>query len=182
MPTLPSPGWSTGTSSAKEIWATAATASSKQRVLDAVEDLPVRVIATTGPAVDPGVLRVPDHVELHRWLPHAEVLPQVSVVVGHGGHSTTMAALAHGLPLLVLPLDGQSDQPFVGRTIEASGAGRSLSRRSSPARIRAAIEELLGDGPHRAAAARLSAAVHDMPGASRGADALEALCAGRIRG
>ena len=153
-----------------------------QRVLDAVEDLPVRVIATTGPAVDPAVLRVPANVELHRWLPHSEVLPQVSVVVGHGGHSTTMAALAHGLPLVVLPLDAKSDQPFVGRTVEAAGAGRSLSRRASPARIRAAIEELLVDGPHRVAAARLSAALHGMPGAARGADALEALCAGRIRG
>lgn len=153
-----------------------------KRVLDAVEDLPVRVIATTGPAVDPEALRVPANVELHRWLPHSEVLPQVSVVVGHGGHSTTMAALAHGLPLVVLPLDAQTDQPFVGRAVEAAGAGRSLSRRASPARIRAAIEELLADGPHRASAARLSAAVHDMPGATRGADTLEALCAGRIRG
>jgi UDP:flavonoid glycosyltransferase YjiC (YdhE family) len=152
-----------------------------QRVLDAVDDLPARVIATTGPAVDPAVLRVPDHVELHRWLPHAEVLPQVSLVVGHGGHSTTMAALAHGLPLVVLPLDAKSDQPFVGRTVEAAGAGRALGRRPSSPRIRAAIEELLADGPHRVAAARLGTAVRGTPGAPRAADAVEALCAGRVR-
>jgi UDP:flavonoid glycosyltransferase YjiC (YdhE family) len=153
-----------------------------QRVLDAVDGLPVRVIATTGPAVDPGALRVPAGVELHRWLPHAEVLPEVSLVVGHGGHATTMVALAHGLPLVILPVEAKSDQRFVGRTVEAAGAGRTLGRRASSARIRAAIEELLGDGPPREAAARLGAAVRAAPGATRGADAVEAVCRRRVRG
>lgn len=144
-----------------------------QRVLDAVDGLRARVIATTGPAVDQGVLRVPGNVELHGWLPHHEVLPQVSLVVGHGGHATTMAALAHDLPLLVLPLDSKTDQPFMGRTIQRAGAGRSLSRRSSPSRIRAAIEELVADGPHREAAARLGAAIRATPGATNGADVVE---------
>lgn len=153
-----------------------------QRALDAVEGLPVKVIATTGPAVDPDALRVPPNVELHRWLPHAEVLPDVSLVVGHGGHATTMIALAHGLPLVVLPVDGKSDQPFVGRAVQAAGAGRVLGRFASSARIRAAIEELLADGPHRNAAARLGADIRATPGATRGADAVESLCAGRVRG
>lgn len=153
-----------------------------QRVLDAVDGLPVRVIATTGPAVDPGRLRVPVGVELHRWLPHAEVLPEVSLVVGHGGHATTMAALAHGLPLVVLPVEPTSDQRFVGRAVQAAGAGRVMGRRASSARIRAAVEELLADGPHREAAARLGAAVRATPGATLGANAVEALCVGRVRG
>jgi UDP:flavonoid glycosyltransferase YjiC (YdhE family) len=153
-----------------------------QRVLDAVDGLPVRVVATTGPAVDPGTLRVPAGVELHRWLPHAEVLPEVSLVVGHGGHATTMAALAHGLPLVVLPVEPKSDQRFVGRAVQAAGAGRVMGRRASSARIREAIEELLVDGPHREAAARLGAAVRATPGATRGADAVESLCVGRVRG
>lgn len=153
-----------------------------QRVLDAVDGLPARVIATTGPAVDIGALRVPGNVELHAWLPHNDVLPEVSLVVGHGGHATTMAALAHGLPLLVLPLEGKSDQPFVGRTVQAAGAGRALGRRASSTRIRTSIEELLADGPHREAAARLGVAVRGMPGAQRAADALEELGAGRVRG
>lgn len=153
-----------------------------QRALDAVGGLPVRAIATIGPAVDPALLRVPTNVEVHRWLPHAEVLPEVSLVVGHGGHATTMAALAHGLPLVVLPVEAKSDQRFVGHSLQEAGAGRVLARRSSPARIRAAIEELLADGPHRAAAARLGAAVRATPGATRGADAVEAMVAGRVRG
>jgi UDP:flavonoid glycosyltransferase YjiC (YdhE family) len=146
-----------------------------QRVLDAVGELPASFVATTGPAVEPGALRVPANVELHRWLPHEDVLGQVSLVVGHGGHGTTMAALAHDLPLLLIPLDPKTDQPFVARALEQAGAGRALSRRASPRRIRAAVEELLADGPHRAAAARLGAAIRALPGATNGADRIEAL-------
>ena len=146
-----------------------------QRVLDAVAPLDARVIATTGPAVDAGRLRVPANVELHSWLPHAEVMPEVSMVVGHGGHATTMVALAHDLPLLVIPMDAMTDQPFIGKAIERAGAGRTMGRRSSPEKIRAAVEELLADGPHRAAAARLGAEVRSLPGAQLGADTVEAL-------
>ena len=146
-----------------------------QRLLDAVTTLPVRVIATTGPAVDVGRLRVPDGVELHTWLPHAEVMPEVSLVVGHGGHATTMAALAHDLPLLVIPMDSKTDQPLVGRAIQSAGAGRTMGRRSSPRKIRAAVEELLADGPHRTAAARLGTVVRATPGAVTGADLIESL-------
>lgn len=152
-----------------------------QRVLDAVDGLPARVVATTGPSVDPASLRVPANVELHRWLPHEQLLPHVSLVVGHGGHATTMVALAHDLPVLVLPLDPKSDQPFVGRAVERAGAGRSLSRRSSPKRIRSVIEELLADGPHREAAARIGSSIRESDGRQRAADVVEELVGNGVR-
>jgi len=146
-----------------------------QRVLDALDGLPARVVATTGPAIDPAELRIPAGIEVHRWVDHADVLPTASLVVGHGGHATTMAALAHGLPLLVVPVEAKSDQRYVGRTIERAGAGRCVSRTSSPALIRGAVEELLADGPHRTAARRLGELIRSGDGAARGADALESL-------
>jgi UDP:flavonoid glycosyltransferase YjiC (YdhE family) len=146
-----------------------------QRLLDAVDGLGVRVIATTGPGVDPQALRVPSNVELHRWLPHADVLPGVSLVLGHGGHATTMAALAHDVPLLVLPVDSKTDQPFIGRAVQHAGAGRWVSRRSSPARIRGAIADLLADRAYADAAARLGAQIRAMRGAANAADRIEAV-------
>lgn len=154
-----------------------------QRVLDAVDGLPAHVIATTGPAVDPAELRVPTTVEVHRWLPHAEVLPRSSLVIGHGGHGTTLAAFAHDLPILVLPVETKSDQPYVGRTVERLRAGRTLKRTASASRIRAAIEELLGDGEHRVVAARLGAEIRACDGRGRAADLLESLVvSGRTSG
>ncbi|MGC5616160.1 nucleotide disphospho-sugar-binding domain-containing protein [Georgenia sp. Z1491] len=149
-----------------------------QRVLDAVDGLDVRVVATTGPALDPSALRVPGNVEVHRWLPHADILPRASVVIGHGGHGTTMAALAHGVPLLVLPLDPMSDQPVVGHAIARAGVGATLPRTTSPEDIRAAVSRLLAAGPHRAAAADLGERVRRLDGRTGGADLLESI-AGR---
>lgn len=148
-----------------------------QRALDAVDGLPARVVATIGPAVDADALRVPANVELHRWLPHDEVMPRVSLLVGHGGHATTMAALAHDLPVLVLPVDAKTDQAHLGAALERAGVGRRLSRRSSPARIRAAIEELLAEGHHREAAARIGHRIRELDGRRRAADIVEQLVA-----
>lgn len=146
-----------------------------QRVLDAVDGLPARVVVTTGPSLDISRLRVPAGVEVHAWLPHAEVMPYVSAVVTHGGHGTAMAALAHDLPMLVVPLDTKTDQPLMGKVLAASGAALTLGRRSSPDKLRTAITSLLGDGPHREAAARLGAEVRAMRGPQTAAEHLEAL-------
>lgn len=146
-----------------------------QHILDAVDGLPARVVATAGPAVDIDRLRVPTSVELHRYLPHEEILPLASLVVCHGGNGTTMAALAHDVPVLVLPTDSDTDQPFVGKQIERAGAGRSISRKSPPSTIRAAIEELLADGPHRTQAAHLGHRIRELDGRNRAGDLLESL-------
>ncbi|GAB3281460.1 hypothetical protein GCM10027449_22520 [Sinomonas notoginsengisoli] len=144
-----------------------------QRLLDAVEGLPARVVATFGPELPAGSLRVPDGVEVHGWCPHEDLMPRASLVVSHGGHGTAMAALAHGVPLLVLPLDLATDQPWVGRAVQRAGVGRMLCRRSRAGRIRAAIESLLADGPHRSAAARMGERARALDGRARGADVLE---------
>ena len=66
-----------------------------------------------------------------------------------------------------------TDQPWVGAAVQRAGVGRWVSRRARPARIRAAIEELLADGPHRAAAARMGEGARALDGRTRGADVLE---------
>ena len=142
-----------------------------QSVLDACAYLPARVVATTGPHVDPRTLRAPHGVQVHRYVPHAELMPGVSVFVGHGGHGSAMTALAHDVPVVVLPMDPRSDHRMVGSSIERAGAGRLGE---GPDAVAAAVRTLLAEGPHRAAAARLGEAVRSCPGARGGADALEA--------
>ena len=156
-------------------------AATLQRIVDATEDLPAKVVVTTGPVVDPESLRLPDNAVAHRWLAHAEVMPHVSMVVGHGGHSTTMLALAHDLPLLVLPMHPLVDQPMVGKAIAAAGAGRRLPKRSSSRALRPAIEALLADGPHRGAAARLGSRVRELRGAQTAAERIEARVANGVQ-
>lgn len=146
-----------------------------QRILDALADLPVRTTVTTGPAIDVEGLRIPSGTEVHPWLPHAEVLPHVSLVIGHGGHATTMTALAHDVPVLVLPMHPMLDQPLVGSSVEAAGAGRRLPKKASASQIRQAVKDLLDSGAAHEAASRLGAAIRARAGATAGADALESL-------
>lgn len=146
-----------------------------QKVVDATARLDARVVVTTGPVIDPKDVRAHPRAEVHRYVPHDRLMPEASLVVGHGGHSTAMRALAHDLPLLVLPLHPMLDQPMVGRAVAAAGAGRVLRRGSSPTTISTAIEELLADGPHRSAAAGLGAQIRGCQAPARAADELEKL-------
>jgi UDP:flavonoid glycosyltransferase YjiC (YdhE family) len=149
-----------------------------QRILDALAGLDARVVVTTGPVIDGSSLRIPENVTVHDYVDHVKLMPEATLVIGHGGHATTMRALAHDLPLLVLPMHPMLDQSMVGEAIEEAGAGRLLAKEAPPEEIRSAVEVLLPDGPHRAAAARLGDAVRSHAGATGAADALEGLVRG----
>jgi UDP:flavonoid glycosyltransferase YjiC (YdhE family) len=86
-----------------------------------------------------------------------------------------MQALAHDLPIAVMPIHPMLDQRMVGQSLERAGAGRVVSKKTSVDDLRRVIAGLLADGPHRAAAARLGTAIRAMPGATNGADRIEAL-------
>jgi UDP:flavonoid glycosyltransferase YjiC (YdhE family) len=145
-------------------------AESMQNILDATAGMDARVVVTTGPVVDPAELRTAPNHEVHRFVPHDELMPQMSLVIGHGGHATTMRALAHDLPLVVMPMHPLLDQPLVGKTVEKAGAGALVAKKATPEELAPVIARLLGDGPHRATAARLGAAIRAANGTVTAAD------------
>jgi UDP:flavonoid glycosyltransferase YjiC (YdhE family) len=145
-----------------------------QAILDALEGLPIRGIVTTG-AVFPGALRIPANVEAHDYVPHDEIMPSASLIVGHGGHSTTMRALAHGVPLLVLPMHRILDQLMVGKAVAAAGAARVLPKTASADEIRSAVHSLLQDPSYRRAAEAIGTRLRSRNGAVAAAEELEGL-------
>ena len=141
-----------------------------RRIVEAISDLPIDAVVTTGGAELGGDLVGTANVEVRGWVAHDELLPGVDLLIGHGGHSTTMKALAHGIPLLIIPINPTADQKLMGATMQAAGLGQWLPKSASVQSIRDAVSNLLGastGGEHtRATAAatgrRLRAAV---PGA-----------------
>jgi MGT family glycosyltransferase len=97
-----------------------------RRVATALAALPVQAIMTVGTVVDPGVIAPAPNVALHRYLPHAALLPDCAVVVTHAGFGTVMTVLVHGVPLLCLPMG--RDQHENAARIAACGAGRGMRR------------------------------------------------------
>ena len=89
----------------------------------------------------------------------------------HAGLGTVHAALAHGLPLVCLPLG--RDQPDNAARVAWHGAGLRLSPNSRPSDIRAAVETVLSDPQLSASARRLSTAIAEERPAEKAAKALE---------
>jgi UDP:flavonoid glycosyltransferase YjiC (YdhE family) len=141
-----------------------------QNILDAAATLPIHLIATTGPALDPAHLRVPANAELHQFILHAEVLPQCDALISHGGHSTTFQALAHGLPMVTLPMHPLLDQPMVGRAVADAGAGLVLSKKASAAQIATALRTILDEPDYAAAAQTISERLAAGGGTGRAVD------------
>ena len=149
---------------------------SMQRVLDALGDMPLRVTATLGESLAAGHLRVPGNVEVRAFVPHTELMPDVSLVVGHGGHATTMLALAHDLPVLVVPQHPLLDQPVIGQVLQGHGAGRLVDQIPEVEALQEAATALLaGDGP-----AEIGARLRAADGAAHAAGRIEALVGVRV--
>jgi UDP:flavonoid glycosyltransferase YjiC (YdhE family) len=141
------------------LWANAAVVAS---VLDGLSDLPVRVVATLGSLDASEVRTVPPNVELHQYLPQAEVLPDASLVVHHAGAGTMFGALAHGLPQLALP---QAADNFINADrLAQSGAAVVLHPHElTPQAVAAAVTDLLADDAAGQTARAIAEEITTMP-------------------
>jgi len=146
-----------------------------QRCVDAVAQLPVRAIVTTGPSIDPASVTAAANTQVVRYAPHAEILPSASLVITHAGVGTTMAALGRGVPLLCTPMG--RDQFFNAEHVQNLGAGRMLMPDSSSDVIAQAATDILRDDRFTVAATRMAVAIGGCGGAHQAAAALETLAA-----
>lgn len=128
-----------------------------QRVVNALGGMAVDAVVTTGPALVGTPVHAPDNVTLIHSAPHDAVMKEVSLVVTHGGHGTLCRALAHGLPLLVMPMG--RDQNDNASRVEVHGAGLSLPPTAPEAEIAAALNRLLTERHFRVAARWLRKAI-----------------------
>jgi MGT family glycosyltransferase len=137
---------------------------------------PLEALLTTGNKRDPDALLGPVAANVHatRWLSHGELLPRCAAVVTTGGPATIMAALQAGVPLVVVPTTW--DKPDNARRVVEAGVGLRLKpARCTPQRLRAAVEEVLGDPSYRANAQRVAEQLAAAPGPPRAVELLERL-------
>jgi len=132
-------------------------------VLEAIQDLPISIAVTTGPAVDPSVLGPrPANVAAASFVPQALLMPLASALVSHAGSGTMLGALASGLPQVCLPRG--ADQFANAERVQAVGAGvRLLPDEVTPERLRAAVSAVLDDPAYGRAARALKAEIEAMP-------------------
>jgi UDP:flavonoid glycosyltransferase YjiC (YdhE family) len=144
--------------------------------IEALADLPVRLLVTIGNERDPAELGtgLPDNVRVEQWVSQDAVSPRAAAVVSHGGYGTTLHALTHGTPLVVLPLFS-TDQWANAEAVARAGAGLALdaergSRRvlalpstETLAQLRLAVERVLGEPSFRRDAQRVAESIRALP-------------------
>jgi len=92
--------------------------------IEGLATLGARVVVAAGQVHPDRLGDVPGNVTVQPWVPQAELLPHVDVVVHHGGSGTTLGALGVGAPQLLLPQG--ADQFAKADAISAAGAGLLL--------------------------------------------------------
>ncbi|WP_424184600.1 glycosyltransferase [Actinokineospora sp. G85] len=122
-----------------------------------------RVLVAAGPTVDPAELGdPPPSVTIEAWVPQADLLPHVDLVVHHGGSGTSLGAAAAGVPQLFLPQG--ADQFVNADAVCSSGAGRQLTGEGvTAAAITEAARTLLSDEGVAAAVKALAEDVAALP-------------------
>lgn len=108
------------------------------------------------------------------FLPQASVLPEVDLVITHGGNNTITEALHFGLPTIVLPLFW--DQHDNAQRMRETGCGVRLPTYSfEPEQMSGAIDRLLADDALRSRLAAIAAGLQSQPGNRRAAALIERL-------
>jgi UDP:flavonoid glycosyltransferase YjiC (YdhE family) len=125
----------------------------------------VQIVATTGRADAADFpFPAPPNARVASAVPFGELLPRTDVAVTNGGWGGVLAALAHGVPLIVA--GGDLDKPEVAARVEAARAGISLhTGRPTPRRVLRAWRAVREDPSYRDTAGRVAArlAEHDGP-------------------
>lgn len=141
-------------------------------LLAGLADLDADIIATVGHGTDPAALGPrPANIHIAQWLSLAALLPRCDAVVCHGGAGTTLAALSHGLPMVLSPRG--ADQFPTADAVRRAGAARVLTpERVTPDDIAREVRLLFADSAYRDAAERIRSEIARMPSATSAVDEL----------
>lgn len=133
------------------------------RILEGLRTLPVRVLATVGPAIDPASIPViADNIRIERFVPQSAILEHCNLVINHAGSGSVLGALAHGIPLITLPMG--ADQELNAERLTDLGAGITLDPITvTSADIRETTKTVLTSKAMHVASRRLQRENHDLP-------------------
>jgi MGT family glycosyltransferase len=137
------------------------------RLIGALSETPHRYIVSKGPQADR--IRLPDGMIGSEFLPQASVLPNVDVVITHGGNNTVTECFHFGKPMVTLPLFW--DQYDNAQRVDELGFGVRLAPyQLEPKELIAAIDGLLDDPALRRRMDSISDGLQARPGTLRAAE------------
>ena len=106
---------------------------------------------------------IPSNARITSFLPYAQIMPEIDLLITNGGYGTVNIAISHGIPIISAGLT--EDKEEVSAHVQWSGAGIDLrTNQAAPAAIRYAVDEIFTrHGYHeRAQQLSLEFASHDV--------------------
>ena len=142
-----------------------------RKLIDELADAPYRVIVSMGP--QHAELELAPNMAGAEFLPQVSLLPEVDLVVTHGGNNTVTEALHFGRPMVVLPLFW--DQYDNAQRIDETGFGTRLDTYAHDGgQLTGAIGELLADAGLADRLERVSEHLAGVRGTERAAELIAA--------
>jgi MGT family glycosyltransferase len=146
-----------------------------QAILDGLGGEPVNLIMTLGRNRDTTQFGPqPPNVHIEQYIPQTLLFPYCDMAITSGSYNTHTSALAHGLPLLVIPIS--DTQPFHALRCVDLGVGLALTRPGqyekvlagrrkdlSPETVREAVYQILRSPSYRQQAQRIQEEVQSLP-------------------
>jgi UDP:flavonoid glycosyltransferase YjiC (YdhE family) len=140
----------------------------------------VNLVVTVGRDGDPDQFGPqPPNVRIERYIPQTLLFRRCDLVISHGGSNTMLAALAHGIPQVMVPIT--ADQPENAERCAAAGVARVIPLAEvTPASVREAALAVLADPSYRLAAERTRDELAALPGTDRALALLERLARDKV--
>jgi MGT family glycosyltransferase len=141
-----------------------------QRLVDVMGTTRHRVIVSKGPLADQ--IDLHDNMTGAGFLPQPAILPQVDLVITHGGNNTVTEAFHHGVPMIVLPLFW--DQVDNAQRVDELGLGARLSTYGfEDPELTGAVDRLVADAALRDRLAAMSRRIRGTNGTARAAELID---------
>ena len=143
-----------------------------ERLVEVLGRTPHRFIVSKGPQAD--LYELADNMWGEEFLPQPAILPQVDLVITHGGNNTTTECFHHGKPMIAMPVFW--DQYDNAQRVDEAGFGVRLDTYGfAEGEMSAALDRLLADTALHQRMAAISRRLQADPGALRAADLIERL-------
>lgn len=141
-----------------------------KRLIDVLRRTQHRFIVSKGP--QHAEYELADNMVGAEFVPQTRIIPEVDLVITHGGNNTTTESLHFGKPMILLPLFW--DQYDNAQRMDELGFGRRLATYAfTEEEMTAALDALLNDADLRARMAAMSQRIQASNGTQVGADAIE---------
>jgi MGT family glycosyltransferase len=145
-----------------------------KHILEAVEPLEdVQVVLSVGKNINPQNLGpIPSNTIVVRSAPQIELLKRAALCIAHAGLNTTLESLAHGVPMVAIPIG--YDQPGTAARIAHHGTGEFIEvDELTTDRLRGLIEKVLQDPSYRKRAGYFQKVISKTRGLDVAADIIE---------